>query len=91
MATAFQIADPLALTAQCDCAGEQVDLAVTALRLDGCEVEATGPWHGDCDFLRLVIAGRITINGRVQWRRGNCAGIGFFGQIHPVVVDQLTR
>ncbi len=91
MATAFQIADPLSITAQGDCAGEQVDLAITALRTDGCEVEATGSWHGDCDFLRLVIDDRITINGQVQWRRGNRAGIGFFGQIHPVVVNQLTR
>lgn len=91
MATAFQVPSQLAITAQCDCAGEQVALAITALRTDGCEVEATGPWHGDCDFLRLVIDGRITINGRVQWRRGNRAGIGFFGQIHPVVVNQLTR
>lgn len=91
MATAFQNVSPVTLTAQCDCAGEQVDLAVTALRSDGCEVEATGPWHGDCDFLRLVIDGRITINGQVQWRRGNRAGIGFFGQIHPVVVRQLTH
>lgn len=91
MATAFQIAAPLSITAQCDCAGEQVAMVVTALRTDGCEVEATGPWFGDCDFLRLVIDGRITINGQVQWRRGNRAGIGFFGQIHPVVVNQLTR
>lgn len=91
MATAFQNTFPLTISAQCDCAGEQVDLAVTALRSDGCEVEATGPWHGDCDFLRLVIDNRITINGRLQWRRGNRAGIGFFGQIHPVVVGQLTH
>ncbi|MEO5706232.1 MAG: hypothetical protein ABIT10_01780 [Alteraurantiacibacter sp.] len=90
MATAFQTTSPLTLSAQCDCAGEQVSLAVTALRTDGCEVEATGPWHGECDFLRLVIDRRITINGQVQWRRGNRAGIGFFGQIHPVVVRQLA-
>lgn len=91
MATAFRIAEPLSLTAQCECAGEEVAMAITALRTNGCELEATGPWHGDCDFVRLVIDGRITINGQVQWRRGNRAGIGFFGQIHPVVVDQLTR
>lgn len=90
MATAFNIAAPLSLTAQCDCAGEQAAMAVTALRPDGCEVEATGPWHGDCDFVRLVIADRITINGQVQWRRGNRAGLRFFGQIHPLVVSQLA-
>lgn len=91
MATAFQIPSPLSIVATADCAGEEVALSITALRTDGCEVEATGPWHGDCDFLRLVIDGRITINGQVQWRRGNRAGVGFFGQIHPVVVNQLTR
>jgi hypothetical protein len=90
MATAFQTSCPRSISAQADCAGEQIDLAVTALRTDGCEIEATGPWHGDCDFVRLVIDGRITINGEVQWRRGNRAGLSFFGQIHPVVVRQLA-
>jgi hypothetical protein len=89
MATAFRITPLPTLTAQCDCAGETVDLSITALRPDGCDVEATGPWHGTCDFLRLVIDGRVTINGHVQWRRGSRAGIGFFGQIHPVVVRDL--
>ena len=90
MATAHQSIAPLTIAAQCECAGECIELAVSALRVDGCEVEATSPWHGECDFLRLVIDGRITINGRILWRRGTRAGIGFFGQIHPVVVSQLV-
>lgn len=90
MATAPQLDRLPHISAQCDCAGEQVELVVTALTPDGCEVVALSPWHGDCDFLRLVIDGRIRINGRMAWRRGECAGIRFFGQIHPLVVDQLS-
>jgi len=79
-----------AIVAQCDCAGEQVELVITALTPDTCEVKALSPWHGDCDFLRLVIDGRIHVNGRMLWRRGGSAGIRFFGQLHPIAVDELT-
>jgi hypothetical protein len=78
------------IVAQCDCAGERVELVITALNPMGCEVAAQSPWHGDCDFLRLVIDGRIHINGRMVWRRGEKAGIRFFGQLHPIAVDELT-
>jgi len=89
MAAAPSIKFPT-IEAQCECAGERVELAITVLTPSGCEVVATSPWHGDCDFLRLVIDGRIHVNGRMLWRRGASAGIRFFGQIHPIVVDELT-
>lgn len=84
----FQPLQPI--QAQCECAGEIVDLELDALTPDGCEVVPTGPWHGSCDFLRLLIDGRITINGQVVWRSGDRSGVRFFGQIHPLVVHQLS-
>ena len=89
MASAPQYRQNRTINAQGECAGEIVSLELDALTPDGCEVVPTSPWHGDCDFLRLLIDGRVTINGQVTWRSGNRAGVRFFGQIHPVVVNEL--
>jgi hypothetical protein len=90
MASAPQFIQHQTIAAQCECAGEIISLELDALTPDGCEVVPTSPWHGDCDFVRLLIDGRVTINGQVAWRSGNRAGVRFFGQIHPVVVDELN-
>jgi hypothetical protein len=90
MASAPKFQPPHPIHAQCECAGEMVTLELKALTSDGCEVVPTSPWHGTCDFLRLLIDGRITINGQVTWRSDRRAGVRFFGQIHPVVVRELS-
>lgn len=66
-------------------------IAISDITPDGCSCEAPADWDGECDFLHLTIADKIEINGRLLWQKGRHAGIAFFGQIHPQIVEQLAR
>jgi len=77
--------------AQCDCDCQSFPVAISDISPDGCCGEAAAGWQGEDDFIHLTIADRIHINGRIAQRMGRKATIRFFGQIHPCVVDQLSR
>lgn len=79
------------LTGQCDCERASFAVNISDITCDGCRAEADCEWDEDFDFLHLTIAGGIEINGRVLRHRGRSATIGFFGQIHPCVIDGLKR
>ena len=79
------------IKALCDLDRGSFPIAISEITSDGCACEASVDWEEDCDFLHLRIADRIDVNGRVLWQNGKLAGIRFFGQIHPAVVDELGR
>jgi hypothetical protein len=79
------------IAAQCDCERRSFPVALSDLTPDGCLAEASCDWEGDLDFLHLTLPDHVEVNGRVLWRRGRQVAIGFFGQIHPVVIDGWKR
>ncbi|WP_305097966.1 hypothetical protein [Croceibacterium aestuarii] len=66
-------------------------IAISDITPEGCSCEADCEWGEDCEFLHLKIADSVEINGRVLACKGRRAQIGFFGQIHPAVIDQWKR
>ena len=82
---------PAPIGALCDLERRSFPVAISDITPDGCACEADCEWGVDCDFLHLRIAGSVEINGRVLWHEGRRASIGFFGQIHPAVIDQWKR
>ena len=64
---------------------------IDRLTPEGCTAEAPGEWSGDLDFLRLTLAGQAEINGRVVQHDGKRAEIRFFGQIHPLVIENWRQ
>jgi hypothetical protein len=79
------------IEAQCDLERRSFPVAIRDITPDGCSVEADCEWDDDGEFLHLTIADGVEINGRILWHRGRRAGIGFFGQIHPLVIDHWKR
>ncbi|MXO61223.1 hypothetical protein GRI89_16890 [Altererythrobacter salegens] len=77
--------------ALCDVDARTFPIAISDITPDGCSCEAECDWGEDGEFLHLTIAGSVEINGRVLWHKGHRASIGFFGQIHPAVIDQWKR
>lgn len=78
------------LNGLCDLGPARFPVAISEISCDGCSAEADCDWSEDCDFLRLKIADRIDINGRVLWHDGKRAAIRFYGQLHPVVIAELA-
>ncbi len=76
---------------QCDLDRRSVAISISDITPEGCLVEGVEDWHEDAEFLHLKIADRIEINGRTLWHKGRRAGIRFFGQIHPCVIDGLSK
>jgi len=66
-------------------------MSISDISCDGCSAETDRDWRGKGEFVHLRIADSIDINGRILWRKGRRVKIGFFGQLHPVVVEQLGR
>ena len=92
--TDFHVAKP-PLAGQCAIADRYFTVSITQLTSQGCEAlfdaaDQKG-WNCDDGFCKLTIADQLTINGRVTGFSGNSAQIGFFGHIHPIVVDKLQR
>lgn len=89
MATQPARIHPAAIAARIDLRHASYAVAISDLACDGCALD-------DCDFceegefVHLKIDDRIDINGTVAWRRGKRIGVRFHGQIHPVVVGQLS-
>lgn len=77
------------VSARCDAERGSFPAELFDLTSDGCIAQASAKWDEDDDFVHLRIADRVDINGKVLWRRGGRVGIGFFGQIHPQVVNDL--
>ena len=77
--------------ATCNCADTRFAISLSDISCEGCKAEASADWAEDCEFVQLRIDDRIDINGRISWHEGRRAGIRFFGQIHPAVIDQLGR
>jgi phenylalanyl-tRNA synthetase beta subunit len=77
--------------ARCDLERRSFPIAISDITPDGCSCEAACEWDDDCEFLHLRIADSVEINGRVLWHQGQRAAIGFFGQIHPAVIDEWKR
>lgn len=84
-------AEEVCLDALCGSDRHAFPMAISELTCEGCSAEAPADWDGDLDFLHLRIADRIDINGRVLWRNGRRIKIGFFGQLHPLAIDDLFR
>ena len=82
---------PARLTGRCELDDASFAVAISNISCDGCSAEAECGWAEDCDFLHLRIDDRIEVNGRVLWHKGKRAGIRFFGQIHPQVIDELAH
>ncbi|ANU06490.1 PilZ domain-containing protein [Paraurantiacibacter namhicola] len=80
---------PADIGALCDVRGGRFEVALSSLSSGACEIEDC-PDCADGDFVHLRIDGRIDINGTIAWRRGQRAGVRFHGQIHPVVIQQLS-
>lgn len=78
------------LSGRCDLDSASFAVAISDISCDGCSAEAECDWGEDCEFLHLRIDDRIDVNGRVLWHDGKRAGIRFYGQIHPAVIDQLA-
>lgn len=91
MARSKAVSVKLPIGGQCDCDCDSFPVAISDISPDGCCAEADCGWQGGDDFIHLTIADRIEINGRIARRKGRKATIRFFGQIHPHVVDQLSR
>lgn len=69
---------------------DQAPVSLIAITATGCEVEAGQMPYAEGDFVRLLIDDRILINGTVVWRQANRAGVHFFGELHPVIVEDLS-
>ncbi len=78
------------LSGQCDLDRASFAVAISDISCDGCSAEAECDWGEDCEFLHLRINDAIDVNGRVLWHEGKRAGIRFYGQIHPAVIDKLA-
>ncbi|MBD3729903.1 MAG: hypothetical protein IE933_09375 [Sphingomonadales bacterium] len=78
------------IAASCTLGRDTFPVSVSRLSSGGCRVEADEDWPPECEFLHLSIAGGVEVNGCAAKARGRKADIRFFGQIHPVVVDQLA-
>lgn len=78
------------VTARCDLDEASFGIAISDISCEGCLIEAGRTWDEDSEFLHLRIDGRIDVNGQMVWHEGKRAGIRFFGQIHPLVVEDLS-
>ncbi len=79
------------LGAKCDCNHSSFPVRISSISCEGCSLEAGDEWTEDFDFIHLKIDDRVDINGCLLWHKGRCAGVRFFGQIHPFVVKELER
>ena len=82
---------PQALDALCQTEHGAFVVSVSDLSPEGCTATAAAAWEEEFEFLRLILAGSVEVNGRVLKRQGNAAEIRFFGQIHPCVIDQWSK
>lgn len=82
---------PILLRAFCEAAHGSFAVEIDRLTPEGCTAEAPAEWSGDLDFLRLTLAGQAEINGRVVQHDGKRAEIRFFGQIHPLVIENWRQ
>jgi phenylalanyl-tRNA synthetase beta subunit len=76
---------------ECDPDRRSFPIAISDITPDGCSCEAECEWDQEFDFLHLTIAGQVEINGRVLRHKGRRCEIGFYGQIHPAVIDEWKR
>ena len=91
MASCKQARKTVPIAARCEIARDSFPIGISDITPDGCSVEADAEWDEDFEFIHLTIDGRVDVNGRVEWHKGRRAGIRFFGQIHPSVIDDLAR
>ncbi|AKH42670.1 PilZ domain protein [Croceibacterium atlanticum] len=78
------------IEAHCFMQRRSFPLSVTDISVDGCAVRAIAQEPLEqADFLKLRIANSIEVNGKIAWLNGETAGVRFFGQINPVVVEML--
>lgn len=95
MATLAKPPVSASIPGECTVAGRHFPVLITLLTSDGCRTEVPAGsdhgWDHDTDFCTLSIAGQVVTNGRIASLGGHSAQIAFYGHIHPLAVEKLTR
>jgi len=81
---------PAHFKAQCASLGRFSEARLLDISQHGCRVELTDAILARGNPVRLRIPGVSSLDGRVIWDDGGCAGVSFAMPLHPAVVDYIA-